>query len=139
MIRFLFILEGRGREEAKHNAVHSLRPLTCLQPTYTRVQFAGNSERVTRSRIRGPAVTFPVTARFRCRFSAHVRYPEQWKPSSMKGRGRELHWQFGEGKGDTCREARSVYREVWSQMKIRASHAKVLAQMFNIYALQTQE
>jgi len=90
MRRFFFW--KRERKEGKKRstcAVHSLRLLTCLQPTPP-VQLVSLNG-ATRSRIRGPAVAVflvdTVAARFRCIFQHHVRFPGQGSRLACQERG----------------------------------------------------
>lgn len=85
---FFLELKEEGKERSTY-AVHSLRLPTCLQPTPRASSLLVSLNRVThRSRIRGPAVTFVVTARFRCIcFEHHVRDPVQRESVQHDGEG----------------------------------------------------
>jgi hypothetical protein len=68
MIDFLFWKrERKGRSEAHTPFIRYGHLPVCNKPTRA-LSLLVTLSRVTRSRIRGPAVTFPVTARFRCLF-----------------------------------------------------------------------
>jgi len=76
----------RGREEANHTR-RSFVTATYLFATNSARSQLDYLNRVTRSRIRGPAVTL-LTARFRCMFFKGMHgYLLNGEPSSMEERG----------------------------------------------------
>jgi len=90
MIDFTFFGRERGREEAKHirRPFITATYLFATNPTRASSLLVSLNRVTHRSRIRGPAVTFIVTARFRCIFfQHHVRDPEQWEPVQHGGEG----------------------------------------------------